>query len=74
MVNILVSDMLVLLFPVLLWVIGIVTRIPITVLFAGFCFIAVGTYFLYTDIPNWLSISYGVLGIFVIIGTVYTMK
>ena len=74
MVNILLSDVLILLLPVILWVIGMVTRLPITVLFAGFGFIAVGVLFLSSGLPSWVSVSYGLVGVFIIIGVIYTLK
>jgi hypothetical protein len=69
MVNIAVTHFLIMLLPFVGWIVGIKARAPIIVFFSGALMIAVAAFFS-SVLPIWLVLSFGVLGIIVMIGSV----
>jgi len=57
------------LLPFIGWIVGIKTRLPIVVFFSGALLIAVASFFA-SVLPIWLVLSFGILGVMVMVGSV----
>jgi hypothetical protein len=68
-VNVTITELLILLLPFVAWIVGMKARIPIVVLLSGIMFVGVALFFA-SVFPLWLVLSLVVLGLVLSFGSV----